>query len=142
MGGHGKEIPQRQIKLGALGFPAHGYRGLGGSLAVWISEEPEGAWSQEGGKRRYRGGQRGRRLKWQEDRGRSVSSVVWGGVRVEIRKPGQCVGGAQEAGLTTARSSPSSTQVCGRGEGSGARSQLGAGGAQTQGLTAGGCCQV
>lgn len=93
---------------------------------MWISEEPEGAWSQEGGKRRYRGGQRGRRLKWQEDRGRSVSSVVWGGVRVEIRKPGQCVGGAQEAGLTTARSSPSSTQVCGRREGSGVSWGLGA----------------
>lgn len=61
MGGHGKEIPERQIKLGALGFPAHGYRGLGASPAVWIKvknprvpgvrkEENEGTgWAGVGG---------------------------------------------------------------------------------------------
>lgn len=75
-----------------------------------------------------------------------MSSVVWGGVRVAIRKPGAACGGhAGGRALTTVRSSPSSTQdVPGlrEGEGSGARSQLGVGGAQAQGLTGGGCCQV
>lgn len=130
MGGHGKEIPERQIKLGALGFPAHGYRGAGSKPGcVDKSEEPEGAWSQEGGKRRYRVGRRGRRLKWPEDRGRSEQRGVGRREGGEQEAWGSVWGARRRQGSHTARSSPSSTQdVPGlrEGEGSGASWGLGA----------------